>query len=561
MIIEVLKQNKSQSLILLLLVTLIGLLEALGITLIIPILVGFFDSGAREFESGYIANIVSFFASFSLLKLFIFVVSVFLFKALVSQVSISYIASKVAKFGFELRNDFINAFFNAHYSNIREMEAGAITAHITNDVISASAAFISAIRLLSGLVIALMYLIYIISVSPVAAITGLMAAGLSALAISRVLSMSRNAGTKTVKEIHNVSKIGSIVIRCSKEITALGATDYVIKRFNKASFSLMAAHSVSGRVGHALKNIMDPLTLIVGLLLALVLVELFDKQSSELIIILVLLFRLLQSAQLCFSDYQKFIGQKRGLESALGTINSLRDVSTTSELISKSRHNDLDFDGPLICKDLTIGYSNQFKLCNLNFMFAKNTLTVISGRSGTGKTTFLDCLLGLQELTNGSVQLGNIKKNNVSLAEWRAQLGYVSQDPFLFQGTLEENIVLGRQILNTNTEIEKLISHLGLSELVDSRKSLLQFPIFEEGRNISGGQRQRIALARALLLGPKVLILDEPTSALDNENEMKFIDYLQSLKSNMIIICVSHSPQLQKNADFHIDFNKLNVRM
>ena len=286
-------------------------------------------------------------------------------------------------------------------------------------------------------------------------------------------------------------------------------------------------------------------------------IEYFNKSPSEAIIILVLLFRLLQTAQLSFADYQKFIGQKRGLTSANDSINLLRNYSLnllTEKIVSNEV---LDFDGPLKCKDLRIGYENEFDLANLNFKFETNTITVICGESGTGKSTFLDCLLGLQEPLEGAISLGKVQKDTVPLNEWRSKLGYVSQDPFLFEGSLEDNIIMDRTFDVGTQNVDQLIKKLKLSELVSNRGTASKFLILEEGRNISGGQRQRVALARSIYSNPKVLILDEPTSALDVENELKFIKFLHQLKKNMVIICVSHSLQVQKNADHVIDFDKL----
>ena len=197
--------------------------------------------------------------------MFFLVVIVFVLKALITQSAIAYMARRVAIFGYELREDFINAFFDARYTYLKQMQAGSVTAHLTNDVISATAAFISVIRFISGVFVALIYFSYILYISPISAIAGFIAAALSGLAVSRVLSMSSQAGNKTISELHNVSKIGSVAIRCAKEITALRASGFIIKRFNQASGQLMEAQAVSGRVGHALKNIMDPLTIATGL--------------------------------------------------------------------------------------------------------------------------------------------------------------------------------------------------------------------------------------------------------------------------------------------------------
>ena len=555
--LDVLRKNKVQSFILLLLVIIAGFFEGLGITLIIPLLVSFFDKETDEFDNEFINNVNLMFESFSSLQMFGLVMMAFVIKAILTQSAYAYTARKVAIFGFDLREDFINAFFNARYSYLKQMQAGSVTAHLSTDIISAMAAFISAIRFISSLFVAIIYFTYIVYVSPISGLTGLLAAALSGLAISRVLSTSREAGARTTYELHNVAKIGSVAIRCAKEITALRAPDFVIDKFNQASKTLMEAQAVSNRVGHALKNIMDPLTIATGLFLTLLMVEYFDKPPSEAIITLVLLFRLLQTAQLTFAEYQKFIGQKRGLTSAYNSIHLLHSNSIISENDEDFSEEVRDFDGALTCKNLRIGYKDEFDLAGLNFKFDENAITVISGESGTGKSTFLDCLLGLQEPIEGDIFLGKVSKDKISLAEWRSKLGYVSQDPFLFEGTLEDNIVMERKHQSSTQDLDELIKKLSLSELVSKREDSLKFSILEEGRNLSGGQRQRIALARALYTNPKVLILDEPTSALDSETEIKFIKFLQQLKSNMVIICVSHSLQMKQNADSVIDFNKL----
>ena len=142
------------------------------------------------------------------------------------------------------------------------------------------------------------------------------------------------------------------------------------------------------------------------------------------------------------------------------------------------------------------------------------------------------------------------------LTEWRDEFGYISQDPFLFEGTLIDNIVVGREVSNP-FDLNTLLSAVGLSKFVEKRGGVNNFMLLEEGRNISGGQKQRIALARALYHQPKILLLDEPTSALDKDSELEFLKLLHQLKSKMIIICVSHSQALIQSADQHIDFNQI----
>ena len=160
-------------------VTVAGFFEALGITLIIPLLVSFFGQGTDKFDNEFINSVILTFENFSPLQMFFLVVIVFVLKALITQSAIAYTARRVAIFGYELREDFINAFFDARYTYLKQMQAGSVTAHLTNDVISATAAFISVIRFISGVFVALIYFSYILYISPISAIAGFIAAALS----------------------------------------------------------------------------------------------------------------------------------------------------------------------------------------------------------------------------------------------------------------------------------------------------------------------------------------------------------------------------------------------
>ena len=534
-----------------------GLLEAVGITLVIPILAAVFMPGATETGNDLLDFIIELFSDLSTGVLFGSVILVFTVKASISQKIMSFTARKVALFGHELRSDFITYFFRARYGVVRGMQAGSITAHLTSDILGATAAFISFIRFIAGVTIVSIYAMYTVILSPSAALFGLVAAAICGVAISKVLSLSRTAGGQTVEELHNVSRIGSVAIRCAKELSTLRSTGFVIDRFDQASSRLLKAQAVSGTVGHALKNIMDPLTLTCGLSVTMFLVEILGKSPSEAMVTLVLLFRLLQSAQLAFADYQKFLGQNKGLTSAIDTLNFLRE---NTEEISSARYQHIDsetIDGNLTCIDLSIGYKDGFIMSGLNLSFKKGELTVISGPSGSGKTTFLDCLLGLSDPLSGSISLGDINKKDVSLDKWRSHIGYVSQEPFFFKGKLSDNITFGRDHFSASERVNELLETLGLNGLNQTSGPTSEIEMLEEGRNLSGGQRQRLALARALYANPKVLFLDEPTSALDIESENKFLDYLHEIKQEMIIVCVSHSDNVKARSDKVIDFAEL----
>ncbi|MBE6357798.1 MAG: ABC transporter ATP-binding protein [Lentisphaerae bacterium] len=168
---------------------------------------------------------------------------------------------------------------------------------------------------------------------------------------------------------------------------------------------------------------------------------------------------------------------------------------------------------------------------NFSLTIQPKTSLSIAGRSGRGKTTLIDLLLGLLNPDSGTITAGNVPINN-DLAAWRRQIGIVPQNIFLLEGTVAENVAFGEN----NIDLEKVKRSLRLAGLSDFAPDFL---LTAQG-NLSGGQRQRIGIARALYHDAKLLILDEATSALDTDTENAFCEVLNGLKGKLTLIVISH---------------------
>lgn len=156
----------------------------------------------------------------------------------------------------------------------------------------------------------------------------------------------------------------------------------------------------------------------------------------------------------------------------------------------------------------------------------------IAGRSGTGKTTLADLLAALLIPDSGSIKSGE-QSIFINPAEWRKQISYVTQNTFIFEGSLLENIAIGDDPENIDTN--KAAAALKQAQLTD-----FALDCQVSNNNLSGGQRQRIGIARALYQDAKLLILDEATSALDNETESAFCEVLKTLKGKVTLFVISH---------------------
>lgn len=186
---------------------------------------------------------------------------------------------------------------------------------------------------------------------------------------------------------------------------------------------------------------------------------------------------------------------------------------------------------------------------NASFELRAGQIVGLVGPSGIGKSTLLDCIIGLRELSSGSI--GIFEDEGETLV--KANVAYVPQNPVVFDATVWRNLTLAQIDPAESPEVdatqEQALSISGFGELMKARQLNMMSRITEGGRNLSGGQRQRLSLARALMRQGSLLVLDEATSALDSESEERIFEHIRKDNSDAIVIVVTHRLQLQRYFD------------
>ncbi|MEG4996377.1 ABC transporter ATP-binding protein [Microcoleus sp. B4-D4] len=205
--------------------------------------------------------------------------------------------------------------------------------------------------------------------------------------------------------------------------------------------------------------------------------------------------------------------------------------------------------GEIEFKNVTFSYNQRKPILQyFSLTLPAGKTTAIVGATGSGKSTLVKLILRLYEVQYGQIYLDGIELNNLNLKDLRRAIGLVSQDVFLFHGTVAENIAYGsfeatdREIVNAAKIAE---AHEFIAQLPDGYKTI----VGERGQKLSGGQRQRIAIARAVLKNPPILILDEATSAVDNETEAAIQRSLERITKNRTTIAIAHRLSTVRNAD------------
>lgn len=278
--------------------------------------------------------------------------------------------------------------------------------------------------------------------------------------------------------------------------------------------------------------------------------NLFQAQAGQLMLILVIFSRL----------WPRVAGIQSSLEDIATTLPSFKIVkSIQDECVRQAEFQQEDYKNAkplqlhssIECRDVEFRYNqseSRYALKDINIVIPANQMTAFVGRSGAGKSTLIDLLMGLNQPESGQVLLDGIPLSKENVLSLRSSLSYVPQDPFLFNTSIRENLLLVKPNAS-DEEMWEALTFASAAEFVSKLPNTLDAVIGDRGIKLSGGERQRLVLARAILRKPSILVLDEATSALDTESEAKIQESLDRLRGKMTIIVIAHRLSTIRNAD------------
>ena len=329
------------------------------------------------------------------------------------------------------------------------------------------------------------------------------------------------------------------------------------KSYNKITKEYLNSISMVEFIGQIPKLIFEYLILITVVFTVYIFSEDENNLSVLIPLIVTFLFTIQKLLPIVNNLFVNITRVKSSNDSVKRVINYLNINKKSPLFIDEKIHKELAFSEKITLKDINFRYSeNEFSLSKINLTIKKGQKIGFVGETGSGKSTLIDIISGILEPTKGEILIDNKKLVASNLNNWKEKINTVSQNIFLFDSTIAENIAFcNDKSLVDIKKLEEVSKIAYLNDFIHSLENGYFTKIGERGIKISGGQMQRIGIARALYNNPEILILDEATSALDHKTEKKVMDNIIRFSNNTTLLIIAHRITTLQNCDLIFKIN------
>ncbi len=454
----------------------------------------------------------------------------------------------------ELGGRIFEHLFKLPYSHFRKWPVGEMMARISETDTIRAFLVGTTTGVFLDLLFVTIYLAVLYALSPLLMLIVLLSLPIQALVyfgfgpfLRRRLRVQFDAGAKhQSRMVENISGMAAVKALSAEE-KMLDSLDETLHANLQAGYRVGKLNIASSNIVYAVNQALTILIIFVGAL------QVF---AGELTLGQLIAFHLI--AEKVAAPVSGFAGLWESWQNIKISRQRLGDILTVDmepfgqlPLLDKELSSDLTFE------NITFEYTDGVPILqSFSAVAAANSLTLVIGPSGIGKSTFGRLASGIESPNNGRILLGGADIAAHEPHDVRTKIAYVPQEPYLFSGTIADNLRIGTDRV-TDTELWAALKVAAADLMVERLPNGLDTDVGERGAALSGGQRQRIALARSLLHNPKVLVLDEPTSALDGVAQAQMVDEIERLRGHMTVIVITHRPDVFAKADQVIDFEAL----
>ena len=437
---------------------------------------------------------------------------------------------------------------------------GDILSRMTNDVAAVETSIISTMELLfSTPITVLFYFVLLIVLSPKLFLFLMVLLPLAGLLIGRVSKSLKVSTQQTQIRLSNLLSIVEETLGGLRIIKAFGAEKNRAKALEVENQKLLEVNnSIASR-----RELASPMSEFLGVSILGIIILFGGKMAlstppqlepGTFIMFISSFYFLINPLKDLSKLFYNLNQGKAGLERIQMILDAENKIVNQIDAKSIST-----FEKNIEFKNVFFAYEGKTILKNINLNIEKGKTIAIVGASGAGKSTLVDLIPRFHDVENGEVLIDGINIKNYKIEDVRSLMGIVSQEPILFNDTIENNISLGTE----NPSQEKIWDAVKVAnalDLVNNKENQLQSITGDRGTKLSGGEKQRITIARAIFKNPPILILDEATSSLDTVSERLVQDAINHLMQNRTSIVIAHRLSTVQNADEIIVLEKGEIK-
>ena len=523
-----------------------GAAEGFGISLILPLL----QSDIQESNDTLSKLIVWMFKILTLqptvTNILVMLVVFFAFRAVMLIAQSWYQAVILSNHLTRMRSDLIRLVLNARYQHLSKYPSGYLTNAIVGEARVVGAGMRSLIDLIVSFVTVAVYITLPLLLQPAVTLMLLVLAVPIAI-LSAVLIRKTKTTSIQLSEQH--ARQESFLIegfRNAKFVKATGRVSTIIDRLVEVATNVSLSYRRLMILTSLTRYAPEPLVVLVMSGIILFYTRVYDEPITAIMFLMFLFYQASKNMLRMQSILRNFI-ETTG---SLMVHQKLRTELSENAVPDDSAKPHADVESDFTLESITVLFPDQDKpaLDNVSIRIPQQQTVALVGPSGSGKTTIANLICGLIEPTAGSLSVGGRPYSSISVSHLQKQIGYVTQESAVYNGTLGDNVTFWDE----NPDVGKLtalLKQLELDDLHESTSAPADRLVGGDGAQLSGGERQRLSIARELYRDSKLMILDEATSALDSELEAKIDDLLVSEQGNKTFVIIAHRLATVRNAD------------
>ncbi|HLV24285.1 MAG TPA: ABC transporter ATP-binding protein [Moheibacter sp.] len=537
----------------------ISILDSLGLSMFFPILEIVSNDGKSNLEgTSKVYEYLELFFNFihleiNLLNVLILLSIFFVLKGFALYIYQIYFTNVRHAFIRDLRIKLVNEINDYSYQDFVSSDVGRIQNSLTGEIDRIANAYSNYFSMLQNSIFVVIYMICVFVIDFKFALLVVIGGLLTNLLFSRIFKYTKQEANALTKKNHSFQGFVLQYIGNYKYLKATGRVIDYSKILIQNVYGVEKNGRKIGQLGAIVTAIREPSLIILISVIIIIQISIIGGTISTILLSLVFFYRAFGYLMVMQNAYNNYLGSH-------GSLTNIYKLVDELESGREQFSNEINFDGftnKIELQNLSFSYSDTKILDKINLTINAKESIALVGESGSGKTTLVNVIAGMFKPSGGKIMVDGENIRDLKIHQYRAKIGYITQESVIFNDTIFNNITFWSQKSPQNIErFYKALEAASISNFINELPKGEETLLGNNGINLSGGQRQRISIARELYKNAELLILDEATSALDSETEREVQANIDLIKGKTTLIVIAHRLSTIKNIDKIILMNK-----